>query len=198
AGSYDVTLTATDSDSLAQTDIMRLMLMVNEPETPSIAVITTYLSPVTNGESYAPFMFEASGGTAPYTWSAAGLPAGLTLYSNGLLAGTVEADAGEYTITVQVRDSSATPLVATANYLLIVTAGSTAAVTGDDSTPASSAGLSSALVGAAAAGCSMSGSDDGLMMLAVLIFLASMTALRVRAARHAGARVSSNTGRNTA
>ncbi|NUQ35177.1 MAG: putative Ig domain-containing protein [Planctomycetaceae bacterium] len=155
AGLYDVTLTATDSDSPAQTDIMRLMLVVNEPETPAISVITTYLPPVTGGESYGPLRLEAVGGVAPYTWTAAGLPDGLTLYSNGVLTGTVEADAGEYTITVQVRDSSATPLVATANYLLIVTAGSTDTFSADDPAPGSSAGLSNALVGAAAAGCTM-------------------------------------------
>ncbi len=55
------------------------------------------------------YNFAATGGTAPYTWtveSTAGLPAGLALSSSGSLSGIATADAGNWQLVIQVKDST--------------------------------------------------------------------------------------------
>jgi len=68
---------------------------------------------------------NAVGGTAPYYWqlqSGSTLPAGLSLSSAGMITGTVASSVavGNYTFTVQARDSESTPKTATSTMMLPV------------------------------------------------------------------------------
>jgi hypothetical protein len=73
-----------------------------------LAISTTGLPPSTVREFYSQAL-QATGGTSPYAWTitAGQLPGGIALNSpTGQLAGT-PTSAGQYTFTVQVRDSGA-------------------------------------------------------------------------------------------
>jgi len=91
-------------------------------------VVTTYSPMPTATQKYA-YMATllASGGTAPFTWTLAdgsSLPTGLSLSSAGTITGTVASAVavGNHPFTVQVTDSSAQPLTATATITLPVSA----------------------------------------------------------------------------
>ncbi len=64
-----------------------------------------------------------TGGTQPFSWSviSGSLPPGLTLSSGGLLSGTPAAS-GTYSFTVQVVDSSISPMTATQAYQMTIAA----------------------------------------------------------------------------
>lgn len=74
------------------------------------------------GFDYPAQILTAAGGTAPYTFALASgaLPGGLTL-SSGQIAGT-PSTAGTYSFTLQVTDSSATPLSTTVATQIVVKA----------------------------------------------------------------------------
>jgi uncharacterized protein (TIGR03437 family) len=88
-----------------------------------------------------------TGGTPPYQWSGSGsLPEGMSFSSGGVLSGT-PSQAGSYSFSVQVQDSSKPPLTATGSFTLIVTQPATllsvsasqlsfSYVQGDSNTPA--------------------------------------------------------------
>jgi len=80
------------------------------------SITSTTLPAVKLGKAYSTTV-SATGGTAPYTWSvvSGSLPTGLHLSSSGLISGTPTA-AGAFSVVVQVTDSSALPLSATATY----------------------------------------------------------------------------------
>ena len=64
------------------------------------------------------FTFTAGGGLTPYTWTATGLPDQLSLdASTGELKGTPSA-VGSYRVTITVTDSQATPVQASADYVI--------------------------------------------------------------------------------
>ena len=100
AGTYRVTVTATDSSSPAKTGITyyswSVALALSNPGSQTSAV----------GTPISPVNHTASGGTAPYSWSASGLPAGLSINSStGSISGTPTA-AGTYSVTVTATDGS--------------------------------------------------------------------------------------------
>jgi len=72
---------------------------------PSITAPTS-LANGTEGVSYGPVTFTATGGTGSYSWSATGLPSGLVMSSGGVFSGTPAAGShGTYTVHVKVTDS---------------------------------------------------------------------------------------------
>ena len=71
---------------------------------------------------------QATGGKAPITWTLVSgtLPTGLSLTSGGVISGTPSAT-GNFTFTIKVTDSSATPQTSTETFTLAVTARQTSA-----------------------------------------------------------------------
>ena len=85
SGTFNFTVTVTDSGSPAQTKSAAMALVV----APNLLTITTSTLPSgTNGTAYSQAL-QASGGTPGYTWSitSGSLPAGMTLTS-GVISGT--------------------------------------------------------------------------------------------------------------
>jgi Putative Ig domain len=94
---------------------------VTPPPPHPIIITTTSLSSATAGTAYSNTL-TATGGTTPYTWtlSSGSLPTGIALQSPGSLSGTTS-QTGQFSITVEVTDSSSTkqtdsePLTLTVN-----------------------------------------------------------------------------------
>jgi uncharacterized protein (TIGR03437 family) len=99
-GSYNPQFTVKDSSNTSANKT--LPLTINPPLGISNP---TSLPSGTQGVSYGPVTFTASGGTGGYTWSATGLPNGLSFSAGGVLNGT-PATCGSYSVQFTVRDSS--------------------------------------------------------------------------------------------
>ncbi|NUQ34645.1 MAG: putative Ig domain-containing protein, partial [Planctomycetaceae bacterium] len=105
---YEITLTATDSWTPAQTASVTLELVVIRP--PSLSDIV-HLPTAVLGKDYGAAL-EIVHGTAPYLWSISGLPDGLTLESDGSTTATISgkvaktATTGATTLHLTVKDAS--------------------------------------------------------------------------------------------
>ncbi len=118
AGTFSVTITATDANSQAGSLAYTLTVAI-----PSLTLAPAALPAATGSVSYSA-QFSAAGGVAPYTYTVASgaLPPGLTLATNGALTGIPTA-AGSFTFGVQATDSTVgTPGTVTGSYTLEVTA----------------------------------------------------------------------------
>jgi hypothetical protein len=95
-------------------------LTITPAQGSALTITTTSLSAVTAGTAYSNTL-HASGGTTPYTWSLTSgtLPTGLSLQSSGVLSGTTS-QTGQFSITVQVADSSSPKKTATQSLALTV------------------------------------------------------------------------------
>jgi hypothetical protein len=104
AGTYNVTVTVTDSASPAAQMSAPYSIEVLNPAPPTIDTISLPSAGAIN-LPYS-FTFLATGGLAPLTWSESGaLPPGLSpLSSGGVLSGT-PTQIGSFPITVSVQDS---------------------------------------------------------------------------------------------
>lgn len=104
AGSYNFTVTATDSLGFAVT--RSYTVAVNDSATSGVTPNT--LADATAGTPYSQ-VFTASGGIGPYTFSRSlgnPLPPGLKISAEGVLSGTPTA-AGRYAFTIVAKDSGA-------------------------------------------------------------------------------------------
>ncbi len=95
-------------------------LTITPTQGTTLTITTTSLSAATAGTAYSSTL-HASGGTTPYTWSLTSgtLPTGLSLQSSGVLSGTTS-QTGQFSITVQVADSSSPKKTATQSLALTV------------------------------------------------------------------------------
>jgi YVTN family beta-propeller protein len=112
-GTFNVTLTVTDTTDPAATGVATLQI--------AISALQTYPSDFVTGIVGAPFSYQtfASGGSTPYTYSAQGLPAGLSLDPNtGIISGA-PTQTGASTVTLTITDSS-TPANSAEELLTIV------------------------------------------------------------------------------
>jgi hypothetical protein len=113
AGSFNVVVTVTDSESPVAHNAASYTIPINNPTPP---IISTSPAPPAGALNvvYPGFTFAASGGVPPMTWRETGagaLPSGLILSTDGALSGTPTAT-GAFPITVNVQDSlgqNATP-----------------------------------------------------------------------------------------
>ena len=105
AGTYAVTITATDSSSPPLTNSTPISIKIGD----SLIVISASPMPPagTLTRPYPTFTFAASGGSPPFTWNlkTGALPVGLTLGSDGSITGTVSSTAVSSTFTVAATDA---------------------------------------------------------------------------------------------
>jgi len=102
-GTFNFTITATDSSSPAQTGSQKYTVTVSAPK---IVLGPRTLAAAPAGVSFSRTI-TARGGTAPYTFSLTkgSLPSGLSLNaSTGVISGTTHA-AGKFTFTITAKDS---------------------------------------------------------------------------------------------
>ncbi len=108
AGTFNFTVTVTDSSSPQKSASKALSITVNQT-TPALSITTTAPNPATAmvGTGYAAAAaIAATGGQTPYNWSASGLPNGMGINAASCaLFGTPTA-AGTFNFTVTVTDSS--------------------------------------------------------------------------------------------
>ncbi len=116
AGSYPITITATDSSNNSSTQDFILTVSASVP------VFTSGTSTSFGENSAGTFSVTATGNT-PITFSESGaLPSGVTLGSDGTLSGTPAfGSAGSYPITVTATDAATN--TSTQDFTLTVTAG---------------------------------------------------------------------------
>lgn len=138
-GSFNFTVTATDSAGSPASGSQAYALTVNPP--------TIMLSPlVPSGTATVPFSqtITASGGTASYSFAvtSGALPPGLTLASNGSLTGTPTAT-GTFNFTVTATDSStgAGPYTGSSAYSLVIDPASVSITPATASLPAGTAAV---------------------------------------------------------
>jgi uncharacterized protein with beta-barrel porin domain len=123
AGTYNVTITATDSSTGTGPYAGSRAYTI----TVAAAALTMTPAPGTiNGTAGSPMnaTFAAANGTAPYTYtvSAGALPPGVTLASTGALSGTPTA-AGTFNVSIEATDSSTgtgAPFHVTQSYTLAI------------------------------------------------------------------------------
>ncbi|WP_146112090.1 MULTISPECIES: IPTL-CTERM sorting domain-containing protein [unclassified Brevundimonas] len=121
-GSFTFSVTATDSTAgnvggpYTGSDTFTIVVAA-----PIIVLPGASLSDAILHQSYSQQLPGASGGLAPYSYIFTGgaLPLGMSLSSTGLLSGTPTLD-GDYTFTVEVRDSSPTPYSGAQTYTVRV------------------------------------------------------------------------------
>ncbi len=102
-----------------------LSLTTNISTSGPLSINSAQLQPVTVGQAYVPFQFNATGGSPPYvSWTGTGLPDGMQVTPGGVLQGTPDAaDApGPYTLAITVTDSAGTSI--TQNFSLTLNAAS--------------------------------------------------------------------------
>jgi hypothetical protein len=106
SGSYNFTITATDSSDSVAGPYSGARSYTLTVAAPTIAVIPAVLAEATRNVAYSQSL-SASGGTAPYSFAitAGALPAGLTLAPNGTLSGSPSA-IGSFSFTATATDTS--------------------------------------------------------------------------------------------
>jgi hypothetical protein len=121
AGSYAFFIEVTDDIGTSP----QQGFVIKVTQTP-LSFLTTTLPDATEDDSYSE-KINVTGGTSPYTWDIVSgeLPDGLTLKaSTGVISGTPDDEtAGSYSFTVEVTDSSTSPLSAQRSFSLIVEEG---------------------------------------------------------------------------
>ncbi len=120
AGTASAKFTVTDSAASPQTATATISLKVIAG---GLTITTSALPGGTVGIAYSTTI-GATGGSTPYTFGASGLPASLSINSaTGAITGTpVAGDAGNHSVALTVRDSASTPLSATADVTLTISA----------------------------------------------------------------------------
>ncbi|MBD3386428.1 hypothetical protein GF407_16085 [candidate division KSB1 bacterium] len=103
AGDYPFTLQATDTEYGDLSDTKSYTLTIY-PDT--LAIVTNDIRDASVDIAYT-FWMQANGGTEPYSWSRirGQFPAGIDINAGGMLNGT-PTEEGNFTFTLEVRDSS--------------------------------------------------------------------------------------------
>jgi len=138
------TVQAKDSSSTPQTATKAFTITISATGPAALSITTASLATGQVGGAYSGTL-AATGGTPPYTWavsSGSSLPVGISLSaSNGALSGT-PSQAGSFTFSVQVKDSSATQQTASKQYTIsIVIAGPSPLQLNSTSVPSGQVGV---------------------------------------------------------
>ena len=136
--SANTTATVMATSTADPTKWATALVTVTPPPPHPIIITTTSLSSATAGTAYSNTL-TATGGTTPYTWTliSGSLPTGITVQLAGSLSGTTS-QTGQFSITVEVTDSSSPPLNSSGPLTLTVNS----ATAGGPTPPASYFGFS--------------------------------------------------------
>jgi Putative Ig domain len=121
AGTFSFAIQVTDTSATRQTATKQYTVTVATTGSSPLQVSTASLANGHVGAAYSATL-AATGGATPYSWSVSSgsLPTGLSLASSsGQISGTPSA-AGTFSVTIQVKDSSATPQIATKPYSITI------------------------------------------------------------------------------
>jgi hypothetical protein len=123
AGAWEFTVEVRDSSSPAATATRTLVLSVTAPapQPASLSITTSSLATGRRHKNYRQTV-QASGGALPYSWFvvAGSLPPGLSLdVATGLISGRPSSP-GTWSITIEVRDSSAPVQAASQVFSIVV------------------------------------------------------------------------------
>ncbi len=112
-GTHTLTQQVTKSAGGTETDTASFAINNAAATVVPLSFTTSSLPNANVNQTYSTTL-TASGGTAPYSWSvvSGSMAPGLTLSTSGTISGT-PTTAGQYTFSVQVKDSAATPQAAT-------------------------------------------------------------------------------------
>jgi hypothetical protein len=115
-GTFNFTVSATDSEAIPWVASLPLSLLVSAP----LSITTTSLPSGTVNTAYSTTV-SATGGVAPYSWSVSSgvLPTGISLASTGAISGTPSVS-GTFNVTLGVHDSQGTST--TANFSVTIAA----------------------------------------------------------------------------
>ncbi|PQA58562.1 beta strand repeat-containing protein [Siphonobacter curvatus] len=117
AGTFTVTLTATDAGNPQQT-VSRDYTITVIPAT--LVLPDTSLATAQVGTSYSTTIPAATGGTTPITYAATGVPAGLTFNPETRQITGTPTQSGTFTVAVTATDAGNPQQTATRNYTLTV------------------------------------------------------------------------------
>ena len=140
-GTSSFTVTITDAGSPAQTQSVKLSLVIAAPAPTTLTISTSSLPSGTKGASYSNAL-QASGGTTPYAWSitTGSLPAGLALTpATGLISGAPTAT-GTTSFTATVTDAGSPAQTKSVNLSIVVAAAAPPALTITATLPSGTAG----------------------------------------------------------
>jgi hypothetical protein len=116
-GSYDVTVTVTDSESPPHSASASGTIVIRYQQ---LRIATAYLPMGTVGTAYPGGIFSGGGGDGTYSYAAdSALPPGLSLSASGELSGTPTA-AGTFAITVTVTDGESPPQTGTHTFTVTI------------------------------------------------------------------------------
>jgi hypothetical protein len=121
AGTYGITMQATDAGSPAQVASRTYSIAIVSQQGSPLQIITPTLPDATLGVTYSA-QLAASGGTAPYAFSVdagSALPPGLNLALSGAIDGTPTTP-GRFTFTITAVDTSSPQQSASAGFTLTV------------------------------------------------------------------------------
>ncbi len=140
-GTSSFTVTITDAGSPAQTQSVKLSLVIAAPAPTTLTISTSSLPSGTKGTSYSNAL-QAGGGTTPYAWSITGgsLPAGLAITpATGLISGT-PTTTGTSSFTAIVTDAGSPAQTKSVNLSIVVAAAAPPTLTISATLPSGTAG----------------------------------------------------------
>jgi uncharacterized protein (TIGR03437 family) len=143
AGSYQVTIGATDSASPAVTGSLTFTIVVSGVLTVTDSGTSPFAAAYgTSSPSLT--TISVSGGTAPYTFAIttpSTNPAGMSVNQYGVVSTLPSTPAGVYNVVVTVTDSSSTPLTATVSFTIDVALDMTTTIAPTTQSAADSTGV---------------------------------------------------------
>jgi len=107
-GTFEFTVEATDSNNTARTDHQSFTLLIAQPDSNELAIVSTSLTGAVVGQDYNESLNGSGGESSGYTWSwdQGNQVAGLSLNTNGTISGIATGDTSSYPVNITLSDGS--------------------------------------------------------------------------------------------